>query len=206
MRYPLALFALLALFFAQTGAASALPTQDVCVGNGTPGPYALSWSHVLLGTEAVRINGLTQLRGLDYILDADTGAITFSRDLPAQSAAEVTYERDAVLSQRNGAGQAIPLSLDLLRGQHGYFALNALGKYGDNTQSGLTLGMGMGLSGGPNTQLSTRFFIRRWPRGQIPKINPRRNAWDWQWRGQQARGIGDYFHSASRGPGPIWAM
>lgn len=158
MRLFLTLFALSVLLLARSSAASPLPIQDILVGNGTPGPYPLSWSHIQPGTESVQINGLTQLRGLDYTLDTDTGAVTFTRALPAQSAAEITYERDPIQAQRNGAGQTIPLSLDLLRGPHGYFSLNALGTTGDSAGNGLTLGLGMGLSGGANTQLTTHFF------------------------------------------------
>ncbi len=155
----LALFAISGLLLAHLGAASTPPMQDVCVGNGTSGPYTLSWKHIEPGTESVQINGLTQLRGLDYTLDADNGAIMFTRDLPASSAAQISYECDrSQTAERNGAGQTIPLSVDLLRGQHGYFSFNALGKTSDGAQSDLTLGVGMGLSGGANTQFSTRFF------------------------------------------------
>ncbi len=158
MRFRAAPIALLILLLARSGAALTPPVQDVCLGNGTSGPYTLSWNHIEPGTETVQINGLTQMRGLDYTLDTDSGAITFTRDLPARSAAQVTYDLDPVQSQRSNAGQTIPLSVDLLRGQHGYFSFNALGKSGDSAKSDLTVGVGMGWNGGANTQLSTRFF------------------------------------------------
>ena len=133
--------------------------QDVCIGNGSPGPYTLSWKHVRIGTEAVQVNGLPQMRGLDYTLDADDGTLTFTRDLSAQTAIAITYQRDPNQAERNGQGQTIPLSVDLLRGEHGYFSFNALGKPGDTDRGDLTLGMGFGLSGGAGTQVSTRFFF-----------------------------------------------
>ena len=158
---PLALLAasLLCLTPAKPGRAEAPTVQDVCIGNGGPGPYALSWKHVQSGTETVQVNGLPQRRGLDYTLDTEGGTVTFTRDLSTQAAIGVTFQRDPSQAERNGQGQAIPLSVDLLRGEHGYFSFNALGKSGGADRGGLTLGMGMGLSGGAGTQVSTRFFF-----------------------------------------------
>ena len=155
--FPAALF--LILLSVCPALAAGLRVDDVCVGNDTAGPFALSWNHVVLGTETVTVNGLKQMRGLDYTLDADGGAITFTRSLPARSAAEITYERDPVQAQRMQAGQAIPLSVDLLRSEHGYLSFQALGKPGDAAQSNLTLGVGLGWQPGANTQIATRLFF-----------------------------------------------
>ena len=174
---PVAVLAagLLCLPLARPATADAPPVQDVCVGNGSPGPYVLSWNHVLLGTEAVQVNGVPQMRGLDYTLDADGGAVTFTRALPAQSAIAVTYRTDPVQAVRNGQGQAIPLSVDLLRGERGYFSFNALGKPGDGTQRDLTLGVGMGLNLTPGAQVSSRFFYAPVTAGAGTKAA---SAWD----------------------------
>ena len=165
--------ALVCLPPARPAVADAPPVQDVCVGNGSPGPYTLSWNHVLLGTESVQVNGVPQLRGLDYTLDADGGTVTFTRGLPAQSAIAVTYRTDPAQAARNGQGQAIPLSVDLLRGERGYFSFNALGKPGDGTQRDLTLGVGMGLSLTPGAQVSSRFFF-----APVTAGNQEASAWD----------------------------
>ena len=140
------------------GACAAPQRQDLCLGNNTPGPFALSWNHVLPGTETVKVNGLTQMRGLDYTLDAEGGSVTFSRPLPARAAAEVTYDCDPSVSQRTGLGRTIPLTVDLLRGEHGYFSFNALGKQDRTESSALTLGLGMGWQGAGERRFSTRFF------------------------------------------------
>ena len=149
---------LLGLLLALPGACSPPPVQDLCMGNGTTGPFILSWKHITLGTESVTINGLPQLRGLDYTLDSDNGAVTFASALPARSIAAVSYAPDPVQAQRNDSGRTIPLSVDLLRGEHGYFSFNALGKPGQDTSGTLTLSVGAGWSGGPNAQLSSHFF------------------------------------------------
>lgn len=132
--------------------------SDICLGNGTSGPFPLSWNHIVPQTESVTVNGLVQLRDLDYTLDTDAGTITFTSPLGTHSAAEVTYQPDPVQAQRNGNGKTIPLSVDLLRGQHGYFSFNALGTQNTTASSDLTLGLGMGLQGAHNSQLTSRFF------------------------------------------------
>ncbi len=152
------LLTIFGLLCALPGACSPPPVQDLCFGNGTPGPFALSWKHITSGTESVTVNGLPQLRGLDYTLDADNGAVTFARPLPARSVAAVTYAPDPIQAQRNDTGRTIPLSVDLLRGEHGYFSFNALGKQGQDAGGDLTLGVGAGWQGGHNAQLSSHFF------------------------------------------------
>ncbi|MGI4787999.1 MAG: hypothetical protein ACRYFS_04020 [Janthinobacterium lividum] len=131
--------------------------QDIFVGNGTTGPFTLSWNNIQLGTENVLVNQVLQLRNLDYTLDSVAGTVTFTHSLPASSAIEVTYTLIPAQSQRSGGGQTIPLSVDLLRNQSGYFSLDALGKQAPGTQNNLTLGAGLGWKGGPNNQLSSRF-------------------------------------------------
>ena len=156
--FLLSIITLSALSAALPSAADAPRVQDVCLGNGTSGPFPLSWKHIVPETESVSVNGLPQMRGLDYTLDADNGAITFTQVLSTRSAAEVTYEPDPAQAQRNGDGKTIPLSVDLLRGEHGYFSFNAMGKQNTTAGGDLTLGLGMGLQGAHNSQISSRFF------------------------------------------------
>ena len=158
MRARTALLTTIGLLLALPGLGAAPAVQDIRIGNGTPGPFALSWKHILVGTERVTVNGLPQLRGLDYDLDADGGTVTFTRALPAQSAAAITYEPDPAQAQRNDTSRTIPLSVDLMRGEHGYFSFNALGKQGTDTSGDLTLGVGAGWQGGHGTQLASHFF------------------------------------------------
>ncbi len=132
--------------------------SDVCVGTGTAGPYSLSWTKTLPGTETVEINGIPQMRGLDYTVDTDKGTVTFTRPLPAQSVAAVTYLQDDGAGQRNVVNRTIPLSLDVLRGDKGYFSLSALGKQ-SSSDGNVTLGVGAGLNGGGNNQLSSRLMF-----------------------------------------------
>ena len=132
------------------------PVQDIFVGNGTPGPFALSWNAVQLNTETVAVNQQTQLRGLDYTLDAAAGTVTFTHPLSASAAIEVSYVTLPGVSQRTGSELTVPLSVDLLRDQHHYFSLDALGTAAGNSDN-LTLGAGLGWHGGANDQISSRF-------------------------------------------------
>ena len=116
MRFPAALLLALPIFgifaslcFVSVCWAAPPPVQDIFVGNGTPGPFALSWNSVQLNTETVTVNQQTQLRNLDYTLDAAAGTLTFTHALPTSAAIEVTYAITPGLSQRTGSGQTIPL-------------------------------------------------------------------------------------------------
>ncbi len=133
------------------------PVQDIFIGSGTPGPFALRWSGVEANTESVSVNGQTQLRGIDYALDSTAGTVTFTHDLPASAAVSVTYTIIPGLSQRSGSGQTIPLSVDLLRSRSGYLSLDALGKQNADVPGNLTLGVGLGWLGSGSSQFSSRF-------------------------------------------------
>lgn len=63
----------LIFFFVLVPAAWGDSARDVLVGNGTAGPYRLSWSGVVTGTETVNVDAVVQTRSLDYVLDADFG-------------------------------------------------------------------------------------------------------------------------------------
>ena len=156
MRVLAALFLLASLFCLFSPCrADTPPVQDIFVGSGTPGPFALRWDAVEANTETVSVNGMTQLRSIDYTLDSAAGTVTFTHSVPANSAVSVTYALVPGLSQHSGGGQTIPLSVDLLRNGSGYFSLDALGKAAD-TASNLTLGAGFGW-GGQSSRFSSRF-------------------------------------------------
>ena len=146
-----------ALLFAPVVRAEAPPVQDIFVGSGTPGPFALGWNNIQANTETVTVNQVAQLRNLDYALDCLGGTLTFTHSLPTQSAIMITYALIPGQSQRSGGGQTIPLSVDLLRNQSGYFSLDALGRQAAGAENNLTLGVGLGWHDGQNNQLSSRF-------------------------------------------------
>ena len=133
------------------------PVSDIFIGSGTSGPFALRWNSIEANTERVSVNGQPQIRGLDYALDSTAGTLTFVRNLPASAAVSVTYALIPGLSRQSGGGQTIPLSIDLLRNQSGYFSLDALGKQASGAPSALTLGLGLGWNDGGKNRLTSRF-------------------------------------------------
>ncbi|MFA5103808.1 MAG: hypothetical protein WC527_01340 [Candidatus Margulisiibacteriota bacterium] len=52
-------------------------TQDTFVGNNTRGPYQLTKTSILEGTEKVYVNGFQQNKDIDYFMNYSTGQITF---------------------------------------------------------------------------------------------------------------------------------
>jgi hypothetical protein len=132
--------------------------RDVILGNGTAGPYPLSWKQVIAGTDTVSVNTLSQTRGLDYTFDPAAGTITFTSPLPAQAGAEVDYQYDPSHAVRTGAGLTVPVSLSLTNG----LSLDATYKQAAgaaNTNSGnLSIGLG-GAWQGARGQLTTHLLF-----------------------------------------------
>lgn len=99
------------------GAAAFLPTRvdmnDVVVGVGTAGPYALSWNQIAIASERVELNGVPLVRGIDYTVDWAKGTITFARPLSADSAAYVGYLRQPGQSQANQQPVDLPAAIAL---------------------------------------------------------------------------------------------
>ena len=157
MRCRLALFCICLFTLPAFCRADTPPVQDIFIGNGTPGPFTLRWNTISAYSETVSVNQIVQLRNLDYTLDAAAGTVTFTHALPASAAIAVTYTLLPGQSQHSGGGQTIPLSVDLMRNQHSYFSLDALGKQTAGTRSALSLGVGLGWNGGQNNQLASRF-------------------------------------------------
>ncbi len=67
-------------------------TTDVIQGTNSPGPYFLSRTPVLEGSEQVRLDERPLRRGLDYMIDYASGFITFVTPIPTTSKIAVSYE------------------------------------------------------------------------------------------------------------------
>ena len=127
----------------RSAGAEAKRAQDFFVGNGTAGPYALSWRHVLAGTETVTVNNVPLAWGVDYALDPDSGTLTFTHPLPAQAGAAVRYGYDTRQAKPQGTDLSLPLAFAL----NDHVSLN--GAYSHAAADGETPGtLTMGLSGG----------------------------------------------------------
>ncbi|MEO7716753.1 MAG: hypothetical protein ABIY70_11155 [Capsulimonas sp.] len=139
--------------------------KEILMGNGTAGPYALSWKNIVRTGEAVKINTLPQMRGLDYTFDPDAGTVTFASPLSARSTATVEYIYDSETAQMVRRDFIMPLQVNLAQSETSSLFVSAL--YRKNTtdtnvgsgQDALTLGVGTGWQGARNSQLTARFFF-----------------------------------------------
>ena len=123
--------------------ADAKQTQDFFVGNGTAGPYALSWKHILAGSDNVTVSDVALTWGVDYTLDPDVGTITFTHPLPPLSGAAVRYGYDTGQAQPQGAGLTLPLAMALNEN------VSLSGAYSHAATDGQKPGaLNMGLNGG----------------------------------------------------------
>lgn len=82
--------------FRVTGVATRSKTSARTIsinGNNSAGPYYLSGSRIVDGSLRVRVDGVDQVLGTDYIANYEIGTITFlNRVIPPTSVITVTYE------------------------------------------------------------------------------------------------------------------
>ncbi|MBV9852822.1 MAG: hypothetical protein JO250_24450 [Armatimonadetes bacterium] len=138
--------------------AEARQTQDFFVGNGTVGPFTLSWKHILPGTEKVTINDVPLTWGVDYTLDPDAGMLTFTHPLPTQAGAVIRYGFDTQQAQAQSGGLNLPLALAL--GEN----VSVSGLYSHAPADGekpgaLNLGLNGGWQGANDSKLSTHLLF-----------------------------------------------
>ena len=93
-------------------------------GNNTSGPFFLSYTPVIEGTEAVKINEQVQVFGEDYRLDYDTGQLWFevegkpAKIIPDTATVAVSYQSSGFQSSAGklyGARAEMPLMGDRMR-------------------------------------------------------------------------------------------
>jgi len=93
------------LFRAFSSKENAFVQNQSFVGNNTSGPYFLSFTPIIDGSEVVKVDEVPQKFGKDYTLDYDTGQLYFqpvggpTKIIPATSTISVSY-------QSSGYGQA----------------------------------------------------------------------------------------------------
>ena len=123
--------------------AEARQTQDFFVGNGTTGPYTLSWKNILPGMESVTVNDVPMTWGVDYILDPANGTLAFTHPLPAQAGATIRYDYETTQAQPQGSGLSLPLAAALNSN------ISLIGSYSHSQTDGQKPGaLNVGLNGG----------------------------------------------------------
>jgi len=135
--------------------------RDVINGNGTRGPYSLSWNNIPPSRETIVIDGRVALRSVDYAIDYTKGQISFTNVLSATGLARVEYPVDAAHSARNASTLSVPLALDVYDTDRSSVQFTALYKQasGASTQTGSTvLGMKGETQLGASTSVKTAFY------------------------------------------------
>ncbi|MFQ6094391.1 MAG: hypothetical protein ACE5OR_17245, partial [bacterium] len=67
--------------------------EALLLGDGTPGPYRLPDYFILIETERVELEGNLLTRDLNYVIDYDSGELTFNAAVPEGLSIRITYER-----------------------------------------------------------------------------------------------------------------
>jgi hypothetical protein len=90
------------------------------VGNDTPGPYFLTYTPIIEGSEVVKVNESLVRLGTDYRLDYDSGQLTFepvngqSRIISASDTISVSYQSLGYLNEGPGAIYGMRAEMPLL--------------------------------------------------------------------------------------------
>ncbi len=92
-----------------------LTQSDILFGNGTSGPYRLSWKGIHTGTETVWKESIRLHRDADYIFDYDSGSISFSAPLLSGQLIRIVYRCDRPVSIPNPPSAGSPLQMDIYR-------------------------------------------------------------------------------------------
>lgn len=150
------------------GSAPGLAAQDQFIGRGARGPYLLTHTPVIRGTERVVVEGTELAPGRDYLFDPTLGVLYFDVPILDGVPIEVTYEYAANRPHRV-QGEVIGYQAP------GQFGIGALHVDERDPAGGLRqelAGVGGGLRLSPNASLSAE-----WLRARSAE-----SAWSTAWR------------------------
>ncbi len=99
---------------------------DVFMGNGSTGPFMLSYSEPQVGSQLVVLNGRLLVEGNDYTLNYTTGQIILKQPLPNGALLRVSYKSFGGKQQNSNMPSAVPLQWQLAGNQHGWLRLNSM--------------------------------------------------------------------------------
>lgn len=97
--------------------------DELLFGNGTPGPFTLSWTQVQFGSERLSVNGTPLVAGLDYQVAYDTGTLTFAQPLRSGQIARIEYQYDPSTAKPNHGPVQVPLAMRVWGGSSGSLQL-----------------------------------------------------------------------------------
>ncbi len=136
--------------------------NDIFIGTGARGPYALNWRNIETRSESVLVSGNKLQRDVDYTIDYTSGTIAFSNPIPNEAITRVTYRCILGKASPSNGVVGIPLNLRLLDGNR--TRLDVLGQLRTgsptNPQSAMnTFGINSGIKLSNTTAFSTSLFV-----------------------------------------------
>ena len=148
--------------------AAVLPFNESIIGNGSAGPYQLTWQHISPQFVVVSQGGQNMVPGLDYTVNGDGGAVQFTRPLPKDSTLFVSYNYDSDHSNRIVRPISMPLSYSLEAArQTNVFVAGSLQNSGRNMSDGLShlnVGMKSSIQGANGTTVNGRILYSAVPK------------------------------------------
>jgi hypothetical protein len=142
---------------------NAATQNDVIVGNGTSGPYTLTYKSIASASVSVSKNSASLVSGLDYTVDGSQGQVTFTRPLATNASAVVQYTYDPATAQPAGGKIVLPVQVDVAQTDHQDVFFSA--KYQQSTDQSstapgnVTLGVGSLWHGSGHNQAGVRLFL-----------------------------------------------
>ena len=150
---------------------SLLRKEATLQGNGTRGPYSLPDYFILAETERVEVSGTFLTRGLEYVIDYDSGEITFQEEITAGTCINVMYKRLPISLKRSYLHRKMVRQEAAPRRSHIVKEMPPEKRIDLPDMSGLRIGgsKSLGISLGSDRDLSLEQSLRVNITGQIAK-------------------------------------
>ncbi|MHB9025213.1 MAG: hypothetical protein ACYC7E_13755 [Armatimonadota bacterium] len=81
--------------------------KDQYLGTGTPGPFTLTYRPIIVNMEVVTINGIQQVRDVDYTIDYTRGTILFNQGHEPPSGSTVTVQYQVTVPALEGGNRSV---------------------------------------------------------------------------------------------------
>ena len=179
MRLPL-LLGISLLLSAPAARADLAPCEDTLLGNGSTGPYQLSWQHIPGQLVSVSEGGQNLVLALDYSVDPDSGSVSFTHPLPAGTPVAVKYQYDPALSNRVQHSMSVPLAYNMTAARQTDIFLSGAIQNSDQSQSDglahLNLGVKSAIQAAHGTAISGQMLYSAVPAGQASGAQDRSAA------------------------------
>ena len=169
MRLPL-LLGISLLLTPLAARADLSPFQDTLFGNGSAGPYQLSWQHIPGQLVSISKGGQNLVLALDYTVDADSGNVSFTHPLAVGTVLVAKYQYDTGLSTHVPQSTSVPLSYNMTAAKQTNLFISGAFQNSDQPQADplahLNMGIKSAIQGVHGTSVSGQMLYSAGPTGQ----------------------------------------